>query len=129
MTSTDTFPYPRGSVVGILTDDEAVAAARRRLEDAGLEYEVLHGEAGLARIDVEGESHGRAGELIRKLQSVFSDDADHAREYADHLKQHHYVVGVRVGEDEAAKTLAADALRASRGGSVHYYAENYVEDL
>ncbi len=129
MASTDTFPYPRGSVVGILTDDAAVAAARERLQAAGLDYEVLHGEAGLARIDVEGDAHGRTGGLIRKVQSVFSDDAGHARHYAEHLRQDHYVVGVRVGEDEAAKAIAADALRASPAEFLHYYAENYVEDL
>lgn len=34
-----------------------------------------------------------------------------------------------MGEDEAAKQRAADALRAADAQSIDYYAENYVEDL
>jgi hypothetical protein len=128
--ATDTFPYPEGSVVAILTDNGALENARRGLEEAGFDRcDVLHGEAGLARIDVGGDGHGRSGSLMRRLQSVLSDDAGHVREYAEHLEAGHYVVGVAVGEDEAAKWRAADVLRASSADTVHYYAENYVEDL
>jgi len=130
--TSDTFPYPRGSVVAVLTDAGALENARRRLEAAGFDADgcdVLQGEEGLARIDVEGEAHGRSGSLMRRLQSALSDDADHVREYAGHLEAGHYVVGVPVGEDEAAKTRAAEALRAAPAETLHYYAENYVEDL
>jgi hypothetical protein len=128
----DTFPYPGGSVVGILADGIALDNARRRLEDAGFEadrYDVLHGDDGLARIDVEGAGHGTSGSLMRRLQSALSDDADHVRRYADGLRSGQYVLGVRVGDDQAAKARAADALRGSPAEFVHYYAENYVEDL
>lgn len=128
----DSFPYPQGSVVAILTDNPSLENARRRLEQAGFDLDrcdVLHGEEGLARIDVGGEGHGRSGSLMRRLQSVLSDDADHVRQYAEHLQAGHYVVGVAVGEDEAAKARAADALRAGPADTLHYYAENYVEDL
>jgi hypothetical protein len=128
----DRFPYPQGSVVGVLRDDAAVAAARERLEQAGFgpdRYDVLHGDAGLARIDVEGDAHGLGGAIRRKLQSVLSDDADHVRRYADALRDGDYVVGVDVGEDEAARRQAADALRAAGAESIDFYAENYVEDL
>src|SRR3954468_6143690 len=38
----DSFPNPRGSVVGVLTDDETFEDARRRLEQSGFEhYDVL----------------------------------------------------------------------------------------
>jgi hypothetical protein len=130
--ATDGFPYPRGSVVAVISDGTALESARRRLQEAGFDADrcdVLHGEEGLARIDVGGAAHGRSGSLMRRLQSVFSDDAEHVRDYSDHLQRGHYVVGVRVGEDEAAKTRAADALRASPAETLHYYAENYVEDL
>src|SRR5215203_3706334 len=43
---------------------------------------------------------------------MLSDDTDHARQYAEHLRQGHFILGVSVGEDEAAKQRAADALRA-----------------
>ena len=128
----DRFPYPGGNVVGVLVDDVALAGARERLEQAGFgpdRYDVLEGERDIARIDLKGEEHGRAGTIMRKLQSVLSDDADHAKRYAEHLRDGHYVVGVSVGEDEAAKDRAADALRASDARFLNYYAENYVEDL
>jgi hypothetical protein len=131
-TPSDSFPYPHGSVVGILTDEATLEDARQRLERAGFgadRCDVLHGEEGLARLDVEGEAHGKGGTIIRRLQAVFSDDADHVHRYAEHLRDGHYVVGVLVGDDEAAKQRAADALRAARGEFVHYYADNYVEDL
>jgi hypothetical protein len=128
----DTFPYPTGSVVGVLTDAAALENARRRLEAVGFDVdrcEVLHGEEGLSRLDVEGTAHGTSGSLMRRLQAVLSDDADHVRRYADSLQTGQYVLGVPVGEDGAAKDRAADALRNAGAEPVHYYAENYVEDL
>ena len=128
----DRFPYPGGNVVGVLIDDAALDVARQRLKQAGFaadRYDVLEGERDVARIDLKGEEHGRAGTIMRKLQSVFSDDADHARRYAEHLRDGHYVVGVSVGEDEAAKQRAADALRAAGAQFLNYYADTYVEDL
>lgn len=128
----DSFPYPRGRVVAVLADDAAFEDARRRLEGAGFgadRYDVLHGAGDLARIDVEGEAHGRTGTIMRRVQAALSDDADHARRYADELRAGHYVLGVAVGEDEAAKQRAADALRAAHGEFLNYYADNYVEDL
>jgi hypothetical protein len=128
----DRFPYPAGNVVGVLIDDAALDVARDRLEQAGFgpdRYDVLEGERDVGRIDVKGEEHGRAGSIMRKLQAVFSDDADHARRYAEHLRDGHYVVGVSVGEDEMAKQRAAEALRASDAQFLNYYADNYVEDL
>ena len=128
----DSFPYPRGSVVATLADDAAVDDARHRLEQAGFEaarVDVLHGEEGLARIDVEGTAHGMAGALMRRVQAALSDDAEDVRRYAEHLRSGHYVVGVAVGDDEATKRRAADALRAARADSVSYYADGYVEEL
>ena len=58
-----------------------------------------------------------------------SDDADQASRYAEHLRDGHFVLGVSVGEDEAAKQRAADALRGADAQFINYYAENYVEDL
>ena len=71
MSATDSFPYPRGSVVGVLTDDATYEDARRRLEDSGFadRCDVLHGEEGLARIDVDGKAHGSSGSLFRRLQA------------------------------------------------------------
>ena len=116
----------------MLIDDAALAGARKRLQQAGFgpdRYDVLEGERDVGRIDLKGEEHGRAGTIVRKLQAVLSDDADHARSYADHLRDGHYVVGVSVGDDDAAKQRVADALRAADAQFLNYYADNYVEDL
>jgi len=132
VTPGDTFPYPTGQVVGVLVDDATFAAARQSLDGSGFgddDYDVLHGEEGLARIDVDGEHHGHGGKFLRRLQALFGDDAEDARRYAEHLRAGHYVIGVAVGEDEAAKQRAADALRAAHAETVDYFGENYVETL
>ena len=128
----DQFPYPGGSVVGVLLDEAMLSGARDRLAQAGFApgaYDVLNGEMDVDRIDVEGTEHGLAGTVKRWLQGVFSDDADQASRYADHLREGHFIVAVAVGEDDAAKRRAADALRGADAQFIHYYAENYVEDL
>jgi hypothetical protein len=128
----DRFPYPGGNVVGVFLDDAAVADVRTRLEQAGFgpdRYDVLHGADDAGRLDVEGEHHGRTGSIIRKLQSLLSDDAQRVRDYSEHLRAGHYLVGVAVGEDAEARRSAADALRASDPQTLDYYADNYVEDL
>jgi hypothetical protein len=128
----DRFPYPSGTVVGVLLDGAALDVVRERLAQAGFgpdRCDVLHGESDVERLDLKGDAHGLAGTIIRALQTVFSDDADHVRRYAEHLRAGHYVVGVSVGEDDAAKQRAADALRAGDAQTLNYYAENYVEDL
>ena len=128
----DRFPYPGGNVIGVLIDDAALKDARERLAQAGFapdSYDVLEGEADAARIDVEGGAHGLAGKVKRWLQGVLSDDADHAHRYGEHLAEGHFIVGVSVGGDDAAKQRAADALRAADAQFINYYADNYVEDL
>jgi hypothetical protein len=77
----DRFPYPGGDLI----DDAARDGARERLQQAGFgpdRYEVLEGERDVGRIDLKGDEHGRAG-TCAGLQAVLSDDADHARRYAD----------------------------------------------
>ena len=69
------------------------------------------------------------GTVERWLQGLFSDDGDHVRRYAEHLREGHVVIGVAVGDDDAAKMRAADALRAANAEFINYYADNYVEDL
>ena len=128
----DQFPYPGGNVVGVLADGAALDDARKHLEQAGFgpdRYDVLEGERDAERIDIGGEGHGLGGTIVRKLQAMFSDDAAHVRRYEEHLRAGHYVVGVSVREDEAAKERAANALRAANAQFLNYYAENYVEDL
>jgi hypothetical protein len=83
--------------VDVLVDDATFADGRRLLDGSGFgagDYDVLHGEEGLARIDVEGEQHGRGGRFLRRLQAVFGDDAEDARRYAEHLRAGHYLIGV-----------------------------------
>ena len=128
----DRFPYPGGNVLGVLLDDAALSGARERLEQAGFapdHYDVLKGERDASRIDVEGGKHGLIGTVERWLQGVFSDDGNHVHRYAEHLHEGHFVIGVAVGDDDAAKQRAGDALRGAGAQFINYYADNYVEDL
>jgi hypothetical protein len=120
---------PGGESVTARVGDDGAAGNPRVFTDPGSIYMDGKNVLGLARIDVEGAGHGRSGSLMQRLQAVLSDDADHVRRYAEGLQAGHYVVGVAVGEDEAAKQRAADALRGAGAEPVHYYAEKYVEDL
>jgi hypothetical protein len=126
----DPFPYPQGSVVGGFVDEATVDAARDRLEQVGYgsdRYDVLHGAGDVGRIDATGEAHGKIGTLIRKLQGGTTDEGDYAHRYAEYLRDGHYLIGVRVGDDEAAKQRVAEALRGAE--FLTYYAASYIEEL
>jgi hypothetical protein len=126
------FPYPRGDVVGVFADRAAFDVARERLAQAAFgseQYEVLHGEDDLARLDTTGEAHGWMGRVFRTLQNVVTDEGEHARRYAESLREGAYIIGVAVGDDEPAKQRATAALRAAHPHFLFYYATNYIEDL
>jgi hypothetical protein len=128
----DLFPYPTGDVVGVLVDEAACDVARELLEQAGFgpdKYEVLHGETGLARIDTTGEAHGWTGRMVRRLQDAVTDEGEHTRRYVEYLTEGHYIVGVAVGNDEAAKQHAAKAMRGADAEFLVYYGTSYIEDL
>lgn len=128
----DQFPYPSGSVVGGFVDEPASASARERLARAGFgpdDYQVLHGEGDAGRIDITGDAHGTMGRLFRRLQDAVTDEGDEVRRYAEYLRGGHYLVAVRVGDDEAAKQSAAGALYEADAQFLTYYAANYIEDL
>jgi hypothetical protein len=126
------FPYPRGDVVGVFADEAAFDVARERLEQAGFttdQYEVLHGEGDLERLDISGEAHGWTGKMFRTLQSAVTDEGEHARRYAEYLREGQYIIGVAVGDDEPAKHRAAEALRNADAHFLVYYGTNYIEEL
>lgn len=110
----------------------ASSTARERLDQAGFtpnDYQVLHGEDDAGRIDITGEAHGRMGRIFRRLQDAVTDEGDYVRRYAEYLRDGHYLVGVRVGDEEAAKKRAAAALHEADAQFLTYYAANYIEDL
>jgi hypothetical protein len=126
------FPYPRQLVVGVFRHEEDLQRALEALERAGFEperREVLHGEQDARSLDVSGEAHGFRGHVMRLLQAASSEDLDHVRRHAEHLRAGHYVLAVAVGDDEQAKQRAAGAMRDSRGEFLNYYADNYIESL
>src|SRR3954452_20047347 len=102
---------------------EVRALTRRHIE---------HLHAGYERTRTAGKVLMILGAILRYAQRR----ADHhqpgrrnVRRSAEHLREGHYAMGVNVGDDEAAKRRAAEALVAADAQYVHYYAENYVEDL
>jgi hypothetical protein len=131
-TAHDSFPYPGGNVIAGVPDEAAFAQARESLQQSGFgpdRYQVLHGQDDAARIDVTGETHGWTGTVIRKLQAVMSDEAEITRNYAEYVRDGHYLVAVSVGDDDGAKRLAADALRAANAQFLTYYSAHTIEDL
>ena len=126
------FPYPSGSVVGGFVDELASNTARERLGQAGFGpdyYRVLHGDNDAGQLDITGEAHGPMGQIFRRLQNAVTDEGDLVRRYAEYLRDGHYLVGVRVGRDDAAKRRAAAALHDAGPEFLTYYATNYIEDL
>ena len=125
-------PYPLEMVAGTFGDEPSVERAVETLQREGFQpddYDVLHGAKDADSLDVTGEAHGLRGRLIRALQAASSNDLDHVRHHARHLRTGGYVIGVEVGEDEDAKRRAANALRAGGGEFLHYYADLYIEAL
>jgi hypothetical protein len=128
----DRFPYPRQLVVGVFHREEALERAVDGLRQNGFDpgaWEVLHGEDDARSLDPEGKEHGVGGALIRALQTVFSYEREHAREYAKRLRSGDYLLGVPVGYDEKAKLRAAEAMRRNGGDFIHYYADTNIESL
>jgi hypothetical protein len=118
------FPYPYEFVVGMFGDDQGVQRAvegLRRVGFASDDYAVLYGAQDAESLDVTGESHGFRGRLIRLLQAAVSDDLDHVRHHAEHLRTGGYVVAIAVGKDETAKRRAAHALADAEGEFLNHY--------
>jgi hypothetical protein len=126
------FPYPRQLVVGVFREEPALRTAVSALERSGVtpeRLEVLHGAEDARSLDVPASEHGLRGLVIRVLQAVSSDDLDHVRRHAEHMRAGHYVLAVAVGTDEHARRRAGDALRAAGGEFLNYYGDNYIESL
>jgi len=126
----DPFPYPLHFVVGVLGDEAELNRGREGLSHAGFGDEhivVMHGAEDAELLDVEGETHGLRGRLVRTLQSISDQELDHVRRHAEEARGGRYVVGVVVGDDEQAKRRAVDALRAAGGEFINFYGVTYVE--
>ena len=128
----DPFPYPRDHVVGVFAHDEAVGHVRDALSQAGFAEEsvaVLHGEEDADRLDVKGEAHGVAGQLIRALQQISDVELNHLERHATLLRSGEYLVGVVIADAGDEKQRAVDALRAAGGTFINFYHGNYVESF
>jgi hypothetical protein len=126
------FPYPRQLVVGVFRDEQSLRTAVDALERSGVtpeQREVLHGAEDARSLDIPAGEHGLRGLVIRVLQAVSSDDLDHVRRHAEHMRAGHYVLAVAVGTDEEARRHVGDALRAAGGEFLNYYGDNYIESL
>ena len=106
---------PAGAPYGVLLDDAALNGARERLTQAGFgsdRYDVLEGASDVDRIDLKGGAHGRVGTIMRWLRGTCSATTPTRRAAIQSIcATVTSSLGVSVGEDEAAKRRAADALR------------------
>jgi hypothetical protein len=109
--------YPAGSVIALMNDGDAVAAALDDLKTAGFPGDkmyVLSGPKGAERLDVTGRDHGLRGRAYRTLGQI-SDEHQELLRTANHLEAGG--LAVRVPADKVTKVDAARILREH--GAVH----------
>lgn len=121
---------PVERVTGLFLEGTAARAAVDALRAAGLPQggiEVYCGEEGMRRINASGEEGGMAARLFRRIESWVSDTSDAHVHAEQHLAAGGYVVAAHVGEDDALKTRAMEALTGAGGTEVKYWHRLYVE--
>lgn len=122
---------PVGRVTGLFVEPEAVTAAVEALRAAGVpndRLEVFTGEEGKRRIDASGEAHGAAGRLFRMVESWVSDTSSFHALAERHLAAGGHVVAAEVGDDEALKSRAMQALSVAGATDVKYWHTLFVEE-
>lgn len=119
---------PKNSVVGVLDDEQAVEAARRALERAGVpaaDVMSYSGEDVIASHQAYEENKG----LGAKLASVFpSQEDDLMKAYLSEAATGACLITVHA-PDEASRDRAAEALRSVEARQLRHYAGMTIADL
>jgi hypothetical protein len=119
--------YPKQSVVALLPDCDAAAAAIDDLSTAGYDDTlVLSGPDGVARLDLTGRHHGLRGRIYRVVEEL-GDEHEELVRTEKHLREGG--VAVRVHADEDNKAQAARILREHGSTHAAYYGRFTFEPL
>lgn len=119
--------YPKESVVALLPDCDAAAAAISDLSAAGFDDTlVLSGPDGVARLDLTGRHHGLRGRIYRVVEEL-GDEHEELVRTEKHVREGG--VAVRVRADEKRKAEAARILREHGSTHTTYFGRYTFESL
>jgi hypothetical protein len=124
--------YPIDKVVGFIDDLGDVKAALGDLRAAGFKAEdiqVLTGEEGARRIDVNGDEHGELAHILRSIQKTLGDyEIPHAKRHEQELLAGHFGIGV-TAKDEEDRNKVRDIPKSHNGHFVNFYGRWVMEPL
>jgi hypothetical protein len=117
--------YPVNRVAGTLADQNGADGAVQALVQLGIEaddIDVLHGEAGLQRLDPSGASHGFLARVQRAVIRVAGARAESAAlaHHVDDLRHGRFVILVRAGTADV-RQMVAEALKAQGATFIGFF--------
>ena len=128
----DFIPYPTNRVVGVIDNVGDAQAALRDLKAAGFtadQVQVLTGEEGAHRLDVQGDEHGPLAHIVRSTQKLLGDyEIKDATRYEQELLAGHFGIGVAAHYKED-RDKARQILKAHRGHFINFYGRWIMEIL
>jgi uncharacterized protein len=118
-------PYPTDRVVGTIDDPADTRTAIDTLVRAGFtrdDIDVLHGEAGLERLDPAGTDHGFLARFQRTLIRTAgpAEEYRHLRRHVDDVRAGRFVVMV-LAKQTPERDLAAQILSSHGAGFIGFY--------
>jgi CheY-like chemotaxis protein len=130
--ASDFIAYPTNKVVGFIDDPGDAQAALSDLRAAGFtadEIEVLVGEEGAQRIDVDGGEHGVLAHMVRSILKALGDyEIPHAKRHEQELLAGHFGIGVTAKQEDRRKK-ARGILKSHNGHFINFYGTWTMENL
>ena len=128
----DFIAYPTNKVVGFIDDPGDAQAALSDLKAAGFtadEIEVLTGEEGAQRIDVNGGEHGVLAHIVRSILKTLGEyEIPHAKRHEQELLAGHFGIGVTAKQEEHQKKVRG-ILKSHNGHFINFYGTWTMENL
>ncbi len=124
-TQQDFIPYPTNRVVGTIADAAGARATIEALLQAGFDrqdIDILHGDAGVDRLDPTGAEHGFLAQFQRTLIRIAgpAEEFKHLRHHVDDVRAGRFVIMVLAKEREK-RNVAADILNSHGAEFVGFY--------
>ena len=121
----DFIAYPTNRIVGTIADGKKARAAIEALLQAGVELgdiDVLHGEAGLHRLDPSGAEHGFIAQFQRALLRVAGpvEESAHLRHHVEDVRAGRFVIMI-LAKGHDRRDLVAGILDAHGAVFMGFY--------
>jgi predicted SnoaL-like aldol condensation-catalyzing enzyme len=124
-TQQEFIPYPTNRVVGTVADAAGARAVVEALLQEGFDrqdIDIVHGEAGVERLDPTGAAHGWLAQfqrtLVRNLGPV--EENKHLKYHLDDVRAGRFVIMV-LAKERQRRNLAADILNSHGAEFVGFY--------